>query len=142
MESETDPKLKRISVHFRMPRYSVRSLLIALTAVSIALGVYGWHLAEERRQLRLLDAALGWAAKDGSLQDAEINDSGEVVMLTLDGRRLQESTILALIQAEMVFAVHLANPTEPIRNALSEAFVQDTRSKLWLRSENVTPKSR
>lgn len=114
-------------------RFSLRALLILLTVVAAGLGLYARQLAEVRRQLRLLDEALGQAVEEHSFQDAVQGEFSDGVMVRLDGQKLTEATFRLLSEATLVEALFIAEPSEPVRATLSAAFDEDPRSGVWFK---------
>lgn len=120
----------------KRPRFSLRVALLSFTLIGVGLGFYGRHLAEHRRQMRLLHQAQEACKTSGCrfLIDTLARRTDRYVM-DLQGPQVSPSVAQAIVDAEYVERVRISEPLDQqTADELAKAFHPLKHDRVWVRT--------
>ena len=120
----------------KRPRFSLRVALFSFTLIGVSLGFYGRHLAEHRRQLRLLDQAQETCKTSGCrfVIDTLARRTDRYVM-DLQSPQIPASVARAIVDAEYVERLRISEPLDQqTAEELAKAFHPLKHDRVWVRT--------
>jgi hypothetical protein len=129
----------------KIPRFSLRFAILVFTVIGVVLGLYGRHMVNLRKQMRLTEVARNECEKGGCVVGLHGNPSTFYLIGISAGPQLTEQAARAIGEAQLIKRVLVWEPVSgPVDAELSANFhrAEDYSPKtcIWERNGWEVPK--